>query len=47
MNNQPLTYKEEDKYYALRYTSSGHSFYLGPYPNRSAARRRALKERGQ
>jgi hypothetical protein len=40
--NQPLTYKEGDQYYALSYTSSGHCFYIGPFPNRSAARRRAL-----
>jgi hypothetical protein len=46
MNNQPLTYKEDDKYYAVTY-SGGHSFYIGSYPNRSAARRRALLAKSQ
>lgn len=47
MTIQNLTYKEGDKYYALTWTSSGHCFYIGPYTNRSAARRRALLAKGQ
>lgn len=47
MTIQNLTYKEGDKYYALTWTSSGHCFYIGPYSNRSAARRRALLAKEQ
>lgn len=40
---QALTYKEGNNYYALTWTCSGHCFYIGPFSNRSTARRRALK----
>ena len=37
------TYKEDDRYYAIVVLRSGHEVYLGPYPNRSAARRAATR----
>jgi hypothetical protein len=47
MNQHPITHTEDDHYYSIVWTSDGHSFFIGPFPNRSAAYRRGLKAKGQ
>ena len=47
MNQQPMTYKEGDKYYTVVTLKTGMTYYYGPFNNWIKARREYTKQMKQ